>query len=358
MPSETPSPAAETRVRAAFRDQAEWCRKLGSPLTALVVATLAERLDRSTATGRAVLDWPGARPDAGGDSVPLRLAGALNGLVRAGRLPDLARFYPPAPLPDAAAFGDALVAAIADADAELLPWLANAPQTNEVGRSVQVFAGLSTLAAAVGPRLALYELGASAGLNLACDRYAYVFAGRDYGAAGSALRFTPTWEGGAPPAATVEVVARHGCDLAPKVIADPADRARLAAYIWPDQTRRLDRFFAAAAIATETGIRVEAADAADWIARTLPVAGTAGVTRVVFHTVARQYFPDAVTARIDAHVAEAAAAATPATPLAWLGFELDPETRRHTLTLTVWPDGRRRVLSTGDAHGHGVVWLA
>ena len=61
MPEAT---AAEARVRAAFRDQAEWCAKLGSPFTALVCATLAAHLDRSTAVGRRVLDWPGERPDA------------------------------------------------------------------------------------------------------------------------------------------------------------------------------------------------------------------------------------------------------------------------------------------------------
>ncbi|MBP0650232.1 DUF2332 family protein, partial [Mycobacterium tuberculosis] len=113
-----------------------------------------------------VLDWPGARPDAGGDSVPLRLAGALNGLVRAGRLPALARLYPPTALPDPETFSAALLAAIREADADLLPWLESAPQTNEVGRSVQIFAGLSVLAAETGLTLALYELGASAGLNL------------------------------------------------------------------------------------------------------------------------------------------------------------------------------------------------
>lgn len=350
--------AREARVRDAFRDQAAWCRKLGSAFTALVCDTLAETLDRSTAVGRRVLDWPGDRPDSGGDSVPLRFAGGLNGLVRSGRLPNLGRFYPPAPLPDEASFTGALVAALRAADRDLLPWLDSAPQTNEVGRSNQVFAGLSVISGETKCAIALYELGASAGLNLACDRYAYRFAGADYGAAGAALTFSPTWEGAAPPAAPVNVVDRQGCDLNPMDIADPAARARLAAYIWPDQTERVTRFFKAAEIAAAAGIRVTRADAGAWLEATLPLAGTPGVARVVFHTIARQYFPAAVTERVDAHLYRVAALARPEAPLAWLGFELDPETQRHTLRLTLWPDGRRMTLATGDAHGRSVRWLA
>jgi hypothetical protein len=350
--------AAEARVRAAFRDQAAWCAKLGSPFTALVCATLAAHLDRSTAVGRRVLDWSGARPDAGGDSVPLRFAGGLNGLVRAGRLPELAKLYPPAPLPDAATFARTLAAALADADADLLPWLDGPPQTNEVGRSVHVFAGLSQLAAETNCRFALYELGASAGLNLASDRYAYRLADADYGALDSALVFRPAWEGGAPPVAPVVVVERQGCDVNPLDIADPAARARLAAYIWPDQSERLARFFAAADIAAAAGIRVVRADAGAWLEEMLPLAGAPGILRVVFHTVARQYFPPATTARLDAHLARAAARATATTPLAALGFEFDPATGRHTLALTLWPGGERRLLATGDAHGRTVRWLA
>jgi hypothetical protein len=348
----------EIRVRAAFREQAEWCRKLGSPLTALVCDTLADTLDRGTAVGRRVLDWPGERPDSGGDSLPLRFAGGLNGLVRAGRLPNLARLYPPAALPEAQSFAAALTAAVRAADKDLLPWLDSAPQTNEVGRSNQVFAGLSVISAETKCAIALYELGASAGLNLACDRYAYRFAGTDYGVAGAPLMFSPAWEGAAPPAAPVNVVDRQGCDLNPMDITDPAARARLAAYIWPDQTERVSRFFKAADIAAAAGIRVTRADAGAWLEEALPLSGTPGVARVVFHTIARQYFPAAVTERIDAHLYRAAALARPEAPLAWLGFELDPETQRHTLRLTLWPDGRRMTLATGDAHGRSVRWLA
>ena len=107
-------PPAETAVREAFAAQAEACAGRGSPFTGLLCEVLGRSLDRSTEVGRRALDWPG-RPDARGDSVPLRLAAGLHALVRRGRAPRLAALYPPNPVPDAEALRAALAEAVADA---------------------------------------------------------------------------------------------------------------------------------------------------------------------------------------------------------------------------------------------------
>ena len=88
----------ESLVRAAFDDQHNWCEQMGSPFTARLLLGLSSALDKSTKTGKIILEWQG-QPDAMGDSVALRLAGALHALVRRGQLPDLARFYPQTPCP-------------------------------------------------------------------------------------------------------------------------------------------------------------------------------------------------------------------------------------------------------------------
>ena len=67
-------------------------------------------------------------------------------------------------------------------------------------------------------------------------------------------------------------------------------RARLLAYLWPDQPERLARLEAALAIAADDPPRVDKADAADWIEASLALAPEPGVTRVVMHSVAFQYF--------------------------------------------------------------------
>ena len=117
---------AESAVRAAFTSQAAACAERGSPFTGRLCEALGRGLDRSTEVGRRVLDWSG-RPDARGDSVPLRLAGGLHALVRRSRVPRLAGLYPPAAVPEPEALEAALAEALRGAEAELLPWLDRPP---------------------------------------------------------------------------------------------------------------------------------------------------------------------------------------------------------------------------------------
>ena len=93
------------------------------------------RLDRSTKIGRLILDWPVGQPALQFDALPLRLAGGLHALVRRGRLPALARLYPPQPMPQGEVLWREVAAALGEAGDELEPWLARAPQTNEVARA-------------------------------------------------------------------------------------------------------------------------------------------------------------------------------------------------------------------------------
>ena len=62
------------------------------------------------------------------------------------------------------------------------------PQTNEVGRSGIVWPAMMAIANETGVSLRLLEVGASGGLNLQMDRFAYRFGGReagDHGVGGS-----------------------------------------------------------------------------------------------------------------------------------------------------------------------------
>jgi hypothetical protein len=73
---------------------------------------------------------------------------------------------------------------------ELHAALAVAPQTNEVGRSAALLAGLFDLVAASGARrIRLLELGASAGLNLLIDHYFYRGDSWQFGVSDSRLQF-------------------------------------------------------------------------------------------------------------------------------------------------------------------------
>lgn len=340
-------------VRDAFRTQARACRDLGSPFTARLCDLAAARLDRTTPVGRAVLDWPG-EPSSRGDSVPLRLAGALHGLARAGA--EVASVYPPH---DAACDDATLWAEVGDAlrdhAATILEWLRSPPQTNEVRRSAVLVPGFLTVAALTGLPLALSELGASAGINLLGDRYRLNLDGHAFGPADAAVTLCPEWRGPPPPGADLRVVDRAGCDLAPRDPASPRDCARLLAYVWADQLDRLSRTEAALKAVAAEGVTVARADAADWLSARLAVVRP-GAAHVVFHSIAWQYFTEATKTAAKASIEAAGARATRDAPLAWLRFEADGATPGADVRLTLWPGGREAALGRGDFHGRWVAW--
>jgi hypothetical protein len=299
-----------------------------------------------------VLDWPG-NPDASADSVPLRLAGGLNALVRRGHAPHFARHYPPNPLPEPDRLWAALAQAFDESSEEILPWLDFAPQTNEVGRSAVLFAGLSYLASIHPEPMHLFEVGASAGLNLNLDRYGYRYAGEPFGNPSSPLHFSPEWQGPPPPRSAIRILSRQGCDLSPLDATKPEDRERLLAYVWPDQSDRVARLTRALEIAASHPIKVEKAEAAEWVERTIPRDGL----RVLMHSIAFQYFPSRSQQRI-AHHMETLGAGSNA-PLAWLRFELDPEPgNRPSLRLRLWPGVADYHLAIAGPHGTRIEWLA
>ena len=339
-------------VREGFREQARWCERLGSPFTARLCAALAETLDPGTTIGARVLAWPG---DPMADALALRLCGGLHALVRSGDAPSLAELYPPSPLPDSGALARLLPPVLVERAAEVDLWLDSAPQTNEVGRSGPLMTGLLVLANRFRLPLRLFELGASAGLNLQLDRYGYDLGGVVTGRADSPVQLRPEWRGTPPPHADVEIAGTAGVDLSP---VDPiAERERLLAYVWPDQPFRLARLEGALDLAVADPPIIEQAAADEWLDRHLPPEPEPGCCRVVLHTVAFQYFPDEAQARIKARLRDAGAQAHEAAPLAWLRLEKLAQDAHFSLRLRTWP-GEGRLLAWSHPHGNWVEWLA
>jgi hypothetical protein len=209
-----------------------------------------------------------------------------------------------------------------------------------------------------GLPLALYEVGASAGLLLVLDRYRHCLGTTAAGAPDAAVLIEPQWQGSSPPNAHVRIARRQGSDLEPLNVMSPEDRERLLAYIWADQADRLARVEAALEIAAGEPPRLDAAEAATWTERTMSTKPEAGVARVLFHAVAMQYASEKTRERIAAHAARVGAQANTGAPFAWLRFEADPEfDEQASLRLTLWPGGQEEVLAIGDTHGERVRWL-
>ncbi len=338
-------------VHAALTWQSSTCADMGAPLTAKVLRLVADDASVSAAFSPVFAPYAGrTSKDLIAAAYSLRLLGALHYLVLSGRAPALAGCYEAGGGP---ALGAALIGALDDHPDVFARFMDSPPQTNEARRSLGLFGGFLTVAAETGLPLRCLELGASAGLNLNWDRFEYDLGalGR-WGDAASPVKLSGDWTGGAPPLdAIVRVESRAACDQKPVDIGDDEAAMGLLAYIWPDQPERLAR--AAIAVARQTGVRVEKADAAAWLTRH----AQQGVATVVYHSSFIQYPPPQTRSAIISAIAKAGAHATAAAPFAWLRMEPAGQVRDE-LRLTLWPGGEDRLLAKVHPHGAHVQWLA
>ncbi|RSK34223.1 DUF2332 family protein [Rhodovulum iodosum] len=336
---------------AALRAQATACAGLGSPFMARLLRLAADRLAPGLPVAERLLGWQGDLGPAG-QSVPLRLAGALHGLVLSGLAPGLAAAYPPHAVDDDWLWRE-IEHAFRAHEPRLLEWLDRPPQTNEVRRSAALIAAGHWLSARVGLPFVLSEIGASAGLNLNWDRFALALPdGSRRGPRAALLTLNPDWQGLLPPDAQVRVVGRRGVDLSPIDADTPEGALRLCAYLWPDQPERLALTRAALGAPAAP---VDRGDALPWLARRL-ARPRPGALHVVFHTVAWQYLSAPARAAGAEMLAVAGARATPSAPLAHVAMETDGDDPGAGLAVTLWPGGKRVDLGRVDFHGRWVRW--
>ncbi len=337
-----------------FERQAKSCASMGSPFTASVCLLLRDLVDRGSAFGRKLLDWP---ETAGSDAVALRACGALHALARSGEVPELAAVYPPN-----AVSGDqlrtAIEGAIAEKDQFLADYLDSPPQTNEVARSAILLGGLLTVAAQTGLPLELIEIGSSAGLNLMADQYRYDLGeGREWAPEDAPLSIACNWAGAIPDLSqALRVVSRQGCDRNPLDASSSETVERLLSYVWADQIARKERLAAALGFVARSGIRIKQADAADFVEERLAAPQEPGTARVLMHTVVWQYLAPQVRTRIEAALEVAGARASAAMPLAHLAFEADDKPNGGAISLTLWPHKRQLSLGRADFHGRWAEW--
>lgn len=341
-------------VRAAFAEQAMWCSRLGSPFTSLLCGLTGQRIDRSSAVGRQMLDWNGD-PSPIADNLPARFCGGLHALVLQGQAAGLAKFYPPAGAPDANRLWDEIAAALDEHSAMLSGWLESPPQTNEVARSSTLMSGLLVVCDRFPLPIHLLELGSSGGLNLILDRYAHDLGGLHAGTEGSPVRLAPRWRGAPPPDARVRILSRRGVDLRPVDLRK--DGGKLLAFVWADQIERRERLKAAIALASLDPPAVDVGDAADWLDSMLAESGIDGAVRVVMHSIAYQYFPEATKRRIGERMDAVGRCATADAPAAWLRYEQDVGEERPSLRLKLWPGGKDHLLAWCHGHGASVEWI-
>jgi hypothetical protein len=341
-----------------FREQAVFCTALGSPFMGALCDRMAADIEAGGAAAKLVAGWRG---NPRRDALSLRIAGYLHHSVLTVAAKTLAEVYPG----QAAQWSIDTIWALASdwltiTDGAAREFIKSPPQTNEVRRSIALLPGFLHLAAQFPGPMHVLELGASAGLNQNWDRFGYR-TGSWSRAGSSPVEIDTVWNGPEPEHlnARIEVASRAACDQNPIDVSDPRMALRLKSYAWPDQPARLNRLDRAIALANQTGVQVEKADAADWLKARLAVRPETGLT-VVYHSVFLQYPPADVRRALIASLESEGAKATLARPLAWLSFEpaaffqgpdqvgINPND--FITFLKVWPGGSEHRLLRSDGH--------
>lgn len=315
---------------------------------------------------------------------PNLLLAALHERLLAGVAHELASYYPSCGgrrAPDAALPGLLLDFARREQPALIAHLRGRATQTNEIGRCAVLWPALNHIARWRGAdRLALFDFGCSAGLNLGVDAYAYDYAAFQRGAEPAAPDrplVRCEWRGDAPPptAAPWRLSVRLGVDLAPVDVQDPVAVRWLQACLWPHDRVRADRLAQAVALARDAAYPVRQAEDGlallqDWLAQLPP-----GVQPVLFNAWVLAYFDAPALARHRERVAalmrqhglvwlSAETSALRPTALALPPLPQDYQPGSSSLWTLQWADAdagaalQQQALAWSHPHGRWLQWLA
>lgn len=236
-------------------------------------------------------------------------------------------------------------------------------QTNEVRRCAPLLLALQTVWERGGRRpLALVEVGASAGLLLNWDRYAYEFqtegATKTLGDPSSPLHILSALRGEVlPPLPEIlpPVAWRAGADIHPIDVNDERETRWLRALIWPEHQDRMALLDVALTLARQYPPCIVAGDAGETLPALLAEA-PADATLCVYHGFTLNQMPAATRERILSRVAEYGRKRD----LYRLALEWWPPNSTPTVELFTYAGGETssELLARFESHGRWVEWLS
>ncbi|MDP2286972.1 MAG: DUF2332 domain-containing protein [Actinomycetota bacterium] len=344
--------ATVENLQAAATLQSRLCAENGSPTWAAVIDELNARLEDA--------DQPAVRlllrddQDPIGSAVLLRLLGAVHRILLNGQRHELAEYLPTlGGSVDPPRAVEAFLLFVAEHQETLQVQMQFSVQTNEVGRSAILSAGLRWLASQVDLPMTLLEVGASAGLNLHLDQYRVHMGDQVWGSEASLVDLKDNLQSGRPEGKEFRILDRAGCDLAPIDASSTEGQLRLRSFIWPEDTTRMNRLDAA--LAMFEPVTIEACPAPAWV-RTQLSTSHIGRNTVVMHSIVMPYLTTAEKQDFGDAIAQAGACSTEHAPIAWLRMEPTGTYSQVSLEVDIWPGGRREVLATCTPHGANINW--
>ena len=229
-------------------------------------------------------------------------------------------------------------------------------QTNEVQRCWGLLPGF--LFVADGRPIDLIELGPSGGLNLYWDRYRYRYGERTWGSPDAPLELSGESEDG-PPLELLEkqvvVRGRVGIDRRPVDVTTDHGAHLLEAFVWADQTDRLDRLGKAISIARADPPRLMQGDYVEVLPPLLAERDLDALT-IVYHSASTMYISGEQRRSLDVAIEQegergslARVTYEPTGEVTYEGFVLEAQ---------VWAgDGLHRLAHVAP-HGGSLEWVA
>jgi hypothetical protein len=230
-------------------------------------------------------------------------------------------------------------------------------QTNEVQRCWGLLPGFLTVAD--GRPFDLVELGPSAGLNLFWDRYRYRYGEHRWGDADAPLELTGEAVGGPLPdllRTQVEVRRRTGIDRSPVDATTEHGARLLEAFVWADQTERLERVRRAVEIVRNDPPRLMQGDFVE-VLPPLLAERDLDVLTLVYDSASTIYLADADRAQLEETMEKEGRRGS----LAWVSFEFTRDQgigyEGFALDVRAWPGDAKR-LAQLDGHANRMEWVA
>jgi hypothetical protein len=319
-------------VTAAFRNGAQSYARIGSPLYSALCAGGESDPEVVALAAHAM---------AGSQPV-FHLLASVHHLLMGDPSDPLARFFATLtddPLPPEEAWPDFARYCREHRD-ELLDLLANnTVQTTYAERCVNLVAPMAYVADRAGEPLHLIEIGCSAGVLLAFDKYAYEYEGRGrIGATDAPLTLLGRITGDAP-LRIPRIASRTGLDIHPVDARSEAERRWLIALTFPEFVEERARLAAALETVAATDIRIVAGNALE----TLPgaLAATPPGPLCIFHSACLYYWDAASKAALDTLLTEASRTRE----IYRVGLEASE-------AFNAWHKGRSGAVPTGEKPPH------
>ncbi len=225
-------------------------------------------------------------------------------------------------------------------------------QTNEVARCLALIPALAAVERRVELPMALVEVGASAGLLLAFDRYHYQYGTQTWGPIDSPVSLATELRGAAPPlpTAALRISSRVGIDLHPVDVTNESEVRWLDALVWPGHGERRGRLRSAVAAVAADPPRLVAGDALELLPDSIDQVND-GHVPVVFHSFALIQWSSEQRAGLDRLLREAGRPVIRIW-LEWFGYKRNLP----VIKLYEYRDGDVQVDTLGRFHHHG-RWL-